>query len=282
LDRVSEHLLYDRYRNHIIFLKEVPMKFKEKKPLYRLKEIAAILRGEGGCAWDRAQTDMSLRPYLIEEAYEAYESIGGDPEHLKEELGDLLYQVYAHAQLAEEKNQFAIDDVARAIVDKLIRRHPHVFGDEKLEDKEAVIAKWERIKKKEKSDRKSILEGVPLHLPALLKAYRVQQKVSLIGFDWNRIADVFTKLDEEMEEFRESISRQNRDNIEEEIGDILFTIANIARFLEINPEEALSLTVKKFIRRFQFIEEQVAKMGKEIEDCSLEELDTIWEQSKKS
>lgn len=282
LDQESEYFLYDRYRTDIIFSKEVLMKFKEKKPLYQLKEIAAILRGEGGCAWDRAQTDLSLRPYLIEEAYEVYETIGGDPDHLKEELGDLLYQIYAHAQLAEEKNQFAIDDVAQAIIDKLIRRHPHVFGDEKLEDKEAVIAKWERIKKKEKSDRKSILEGVPRHLPALLKAYRVQQKVSRVGFDWNRIADVFTKLDEEMGEFRESIARQNRDNIEEEIGDILFTIANIARFMEINPEEALSLSVKKFIRRFQFIEDAVEKSGRELDDLSLEELDRIWEQSKES
>ncbi len=257
------------------------MKFKQKRSLYLLKEIASILRGENGCAWDRAQTSQTLKPYLIEEAYEVYDAIEKDDyQHLKEELGDLLYQIYAHAQIAEEKNLFTIDDVAHAIIDKLIRRHPHVFGDEIVSNKEEVIEKWEKIKKREKSHRTSILNGVPFHLPALLKAYRVQQKASRVGFDWDRIKDVLVKLDEEVGEFKDSINQKDRQKVEEEIGDILFTITNISRFLEINPEEALSRTVEKFIRRFKFIEVEALKSGKEIEDMSLEELDSIWERSK--
>jgi tetrapyrrole methylase family protein/MazG family protein len=257
------------------------MKFKQKRSLYLLKEIASILRGEDGCAWDRAQTSQTLKPYLIEEAYEVYDAIEKDDyRHLKEELGDLLYQIYAHSQIAEENNLFTIDDVAHAIIEKLIRRHPHVFGDEVVSNKEEVIEKWEKIKKREKSHRTSILDGVPFHLPALLKAYRVQQKTSRVGFDWDRIKDVLVKLDEEVGEFKDSIKQKDRQKIEEEIGDILFTITNISRFLEINPEEALSRTVEKFIRRFKFIEAEAFKSGKEIEDMSLEELDSIWERSK--
>ena len=257
------------------------MKFKQKRSLYLLKEIASILRGEEGCAWDRAQTSQTLKPYLIEEAYEVYDAIEKDDHrHLKEELGDLLYQIYAHAQIAEENNLFTIDDVANAITEKLIRRHPHVFGDETVSGKDEVIAKWEKIKKREKSHRTSILDGVPAHLPALLKAYRVQQKASRVGFDWDRIRDVVVKLDEEIGEFKDSITQRNRQRIEEEIGDILFTITNVSRFLEINPEDALYKTVDKFIRRFKFIESEALKSGKEIEDMSLEELDSIWERSK--
>lgn len=257
------------------------MKFKQKRSLYLLKEVASILRGEEGCAWDRAQTSQTLKPYLIEEAYEVYDAIEKDDHrHLKEELGDLLYQIYAHAQIAEENNLFTIDDVANAITEKLIRRHPHVFGDETVSGKDEVIAKWEKIKKREKSHRTSILDGVPAHLPALLKAYRVQQKASRVGFDWDRIRDVVVKLDEEIGEFKDSITQRNRQRIEEEIGDILFTITNVSRFLEINPEDALYKTVDKFIRRFKFIESEALKSGKEIEDMSLEELDSIWERSK--
>ncbi len=257
------------------------MKFKEKRSLYLLKEVASILRGEGGCAWDRAQTSKSLKPYLIEEAYEVHEAIEKeDYKHLKEELGDLLYQIYAHSQIAEENNLFSIDDVAHGIIEKLIRRHPHVFGDEVATNKQEVIEKWEKIKKREKSHRDSILDGVPLQLPALLKAYRVQQKVSRVGFDWDNIKDVVVKLDEETGEFKESIKQKDRRRIEDEIGDILFTIVNISRFLEINPEEALSRTIEKFILRFKFIEREVLKSGKEIEDMSIEELDSIWERSK--
>ena len=201
------------------------MEFKEKRPLYLLEEIAAILRGENGCAWDKEQTSASLKPYLIEEAYEVYEAIEkGDSDNLKEELGDLLYQVYAHAQIKKEEGDFTIDDVAQGIVTKLVRRHPHVFGNETVKDAREVIERWEKIKKKEKADRESILDGVPSHLPALLKAYRVQQKAARLGFDWEKIDDAAGKLDEEVAEFREALKSpdRNEDAITGEFGDVLF------------------------------------------------------------
>ncbi|MCX8123360.1 MAG: nucleoside triphosphate pyrophosphohydrolase [Spirochaetes bacterium] len=255
----------------------------ETPPLYRLKEIASILRSPNGCAWDKAQTSDTLKPYLIEEAYEVYQAIeNNNYENLKEELGDLLYQIYAHAQLASEQNIFDIDDVATTVIEKLIRRHPHVFGNDTVKDKYEVIDRWEKIKKKEKQNGESLLEGVPAHLPALLKAYRVQQKVGRVGFDWERIEDVISKLHEEVSEFNHALqnNKENRQALKEEIGDILFTIVNIARHVEINPEEALQHTVSKFIQRFQYIEKRLDEMNKDITQTSLHELDALWEESK--
>ncbi len=255
----------------------------QQTPLYKLKEIAAILRSEHGCAWDKAQTSDTLKPYLIEEAYEVYQAIENDNiENLKEELGDLLYQIYAHAQIASEQNIFDIDDVANGIIAKLIRRHPHVFGNETANDKYEVIDRWEKIKKKEKQDGQSMLNGVPVHLPALLKAYRVQQKVSRVGFDWEHVQDVITKLYEEVNEFNDALhnTQDNRKALMEEIGDILFTIVNIARHVEVNPEEALQYTVSKFITRFQYIEKRLHEMNKDITQTPLQELDALWEESK--
>ncbi len=258
------------------------MNFKEDKPLYRLREIAAILRGEGGCAWDRAQTSKSLKPYLIEEAYEAHEAIEkDDPAELREELGDLLYQVYAHAQIADEEGTFSIDDVAQGIIDKLIRRHPHVFGNETVMDQEQVTVNWEKIKRVEKSHRESILDGVPVHLPSLLKAYRVQQKVARVGFDWERIEDVEKKLEEEVGEFREALLSRDEEHMAEEIGDILFTMVNLSRFMKINPEEALGRTIDKFMRRFRYIEKESDRTGRDLEQMSLEEMDLLWEKAKR-
>lgn len=257
------------------------MKFKEKRPLYLLQEIAAILRAENGCAWDREQTSRTLKPYLIEEAYETYEAIdSGRPDHLQEELGDLLYQVYAHAQIADEEGTFTIDDVAQGIVDKLVRRHPHVFGEVTARTAQDVIDRWEKQKLVEKAHRESMLDGVPVHLPALLKAYRVQQKVSRVGFDWDKIDDVVKKLHEELDEFTEALKKNSYDEMEEEIGDILFTIANISRFVKVNPEDALSGTVNKFMRRFKYIESRVSDNGQTIDEMSLEELDRLWEEAK--
>lgn len=259
------------------------MEFKEKRPLYLLEEIAAILRGENGCAWDKEQTSTSLKPYLIEEAYEVYEAIEkGDSDNLKEELGDLLYQVYAHAQIKKEEGDFTIDDVAQGIVTKLVRRHPHVFGNETVKDAREVIERWEKIKKKEKADRESILDGVPSHLPALLKAYRVQQKAARLGFDWEKIDDAAGKLDEEVAEFREALKSpdRNEDAITGEFGDVLFSLVNISRFAGINPEEALNTTIDKFMTRFKFIEKEAARTGRKLEDMSLQEMDEIWERSK--
>ena len=259
------------------------MTFKETRPLYLLQEVARILRAENGCPWDREQTHASLKPYLIEEAYEVYDAIESeDPEHLREELGDLMYQVYAHAQIASEAGRFDIDDVARLAADKLIGRHPHVFGDATADTSDAVIRNWELIKKAEKPHRESILDGVPRHLPALLKAYRVQQKVSRVGFDWERIEGIVEKLDEELAEFKEAVALGAQEKMLEEIGDILFTIANIARFIKINPEEALAKTVDKFITRFRFVEADVARSGRALENVPLAELDAAWERDRKS
>ncbi|MDY6969957.1 MAG: nucleoside triphosphate pyrophosphohydrolase [Spirochaetota bacterium] len=257
------------------------MELKENEPLYKLKELASILRSENGCAWDKAQTSQTLKPYLIEEAYEVYDAIDKDnKDELKEELGDLLYQVYAHAQIASEQMSFNIDDIANSIITKLIRRHPHVFGNSKMDSPTEVIKKWEEIKKSEKPERLSVLEGVPKNLPSLLKAYRIQQKVSNVGFDWDKIDDVINKLDEETTEFKEAITSNDKESIFEEMGDILFTLANISRFLGINPEEALSKTIDKFVRRFQYVEKETANSAKSINDMSLEELDDIWERAK--
>jgi tetrapyrrole methylase family protein / MazG family protein len=259
------------------------MKFKEEKPLYMLMELASILREK--CPWDKEQTSKSLKPYLIEEAYEAYEAIeSDDDEHMKEELGDLLYQIYAHSEIAREREEkgFTIDDVANGIIEKLIRRHPHVFGGEEVNDKHDVIRNWEIIKKKEKTHRESILDGVPKELPALLKAYRIQQKASRVGFDWKEEEDIIKKLDEEVTEFKEVLKNTDREKLKEEAGDILFTIVNILRFIDINAEEALSLTIKKFIHRFKFIERESANEKKNLNEMSLSEMDELWEKAKHS
>jgi tetrapyrrole methylase family protein / MazG family protein len=256
------------------------MKFKEERPLYMLMELASILRKK--CPWDRDQTSKSLKPYLIEEAYEAYEAIESDNnEHMKEEFGDLLYQIYAHSEIAHEGKGFTIDDVANGIIEKLIRRHPHVFGDDRVNDKHDVIRNWEIIKKKEKAHRESILDGVPKQLPALLKAYRIQQKASRIGFDWEKGEDIIKKLDEEINEFKEVLKITDKEKLKDEAGDVLFTIVNILRFIDINPEEALSSTIQKFIHRFKFIELESARKNRNLNEMSLSEMDELWEKAKK-
>lgn len=257
------------------------MDFKEKRPLYQFEEIIAALRGENGCPWDKKQTHESLRPYLIEEAYEALDAIeSGDPAHIREELGDILLQIYLHAEIAREQGRFTIDDVALSIIDKIILRHPHVFGDATVRDADHVADRWEQIKKAEKPHRESVLDGVPKHLPALLKAYRIQQKVSRVGFDWERVEDVAAKLDEEVGELKEAMASADREKITDEAGDILFSIANLLRFMHINPEEALEKATGKFIRRFQYIEKHAAGMGKNLEEMTIDEMERLWQESK--
>jgi tetrapyrrole methylase family protein / MazG family protein len=254
------------------------MEFKEQRPLYKLMELASILRKN--CPWDKEQTFMTLKPYLLEEAYEAYEAVEDkNTEHMKEELGDLLYQVYALSEIAGEEQKFTVDDVADGIIEKLVRRHPHVFGDDKVNDKHDVIKNWEIIKVKEKKDRESILDGIPVMLPALHKAYRVQQKASRLGFDWDNCDDIVRKLDEEIREFKEALT-MDHEMLKEEAGDILFSIVNILRYKGINPEEALSITVKKFMNRFRFIEKEAARQGRVINDMNLAEMDELWEKAK--
>jgi len=258
------------------------MDLKKTPPLYRLKEIARILRAENGCPWDREQTFSSLKPYLVEETYEVYDAIeSGDLNDLKEELGDLLYQIYAHSEIASETSSFTIDDVANGISDKLVRRHPHVFGNEDITDSRGVKIRWEEIKKVEKTGRTSILDGVPRHLPALVMAYRVQDKVSHVGFDWEKIDDAIVKLDEEVGEFKEAVKLEDKDKIIDEAGDILFSLVNVLRFKKVDAEDALRKTIDKFSDRFRFIEMKVKESDKRINEMSLEELDILWEESKK-
>jgi len=248
--------------------------------LYKLVEVMRRLRSVNGCPWDREQTHQSLKPYLLEETYEVLNALdSGDDEHFKEELGDLLLQIVFHTQLAAEEGRFTIDDVAQSIVDKLVRRHPHVFGDVKVGNSEEVLQNWEKIKKGE--GKKSVLDGVPEHLPALLKARRVQEKAKRVGFDWDSVDGAFEKLVEEMRELKEVVSLGKAGGAEEEFGDILFSIVNISRFLGIDAEDSLRKTINKFMKRFHAIEERIRKKGdKPLEEYTLEELDALWEEVK--
>jgi len=248
-----------------------------------LVKLIAKLRGPDGCPWDRKQTSESLKPFLVEECYEVIEALDqGTPSKVKEELGDLLFQIVFHARIAEEHGDFTMLDVIRSNIEKMTRRHPHVFGTARLSTDKEVLANWEDIKKKEKGyeERKSILEGVPKHLPSLLRAHSLQERAARVGFDWSHIDEALPKLDEEITEFKESLRSKDVASIEEELGDIFFMLVNIARFLGVNPEEALRKTISKFIRRFRYIEEHAAVEGKSLNDMTLEEMEALWQESK--
>jgi len=250
-----------------------------------LKAIMKRLRGPNGCPWDREQTHSSLRPYLIEEAYEVLEAIdSGEPERLREELGDLLLQIIFHSQIARENGEFDVEDVIGSIEEKLKRRHPHVFGDRTVRDSREVVERWERIKQQEADGKSgsdaSILSGVPRELPALLKAHRVQEKAARVGFDWDHIDQVFAKVEEELAEFRAAYRRQNQEAVEEELGDVFFALVNLARFLETNPEDALRRTIDKFITRFQYVESQLHNRGLKPQEVGLKEMDRLWDEAK--
>jgi tetrapyrrole methylase family protein/MazG family protein len=242
----------------------------------------ARLRSPRGCPWDREQTHASIKQNLVEECYEAVDAIEArDNAALCEELGDLLLQIVFHAQMAREAGKFDFDDVANSIADKLVRRHPHVFGRNKLKTADQVLTQWHAIKKTEKNRRRSVLDGVPKHLPALMKAHEVQKKAARVGFDWKKSADVLAKVEEELVELKRAMVRNRRREIEEEFGDLLFSVVNLARFQKYDAEDALNQTVKKFRRRFDQIEREIARRGKQLEDCSLEELDSIWNRAKR-
>jgi len=247
---------------------------KERYGFEDLVRVMERLRKE--CPWDREQTHDSLKKYLIEEAYEVLEAIdSGDDEKLKEELGDLLLQPVFHAQIAKERGAFDINDVVDALVRKLIDRHPHVFGDA---DPEEVLKNWER-KKIEK--RESVLEGIPRHLPALMRSQKLQDRASKVGFDFTHISQVFEKVQEEIEELKESLEKGEEGNLKHEIGDILTAVVELARFVGVDAEEALQEANDRFIRRFQYMERKAKEMGKKLEDMSLEEMDKLWEEGKK-
>ena len=248
----------------------------------KLTEIVDTLMGENGCPWDKVQTRESLKPYLVEEVYETLEALdGNNPEEIKDELGDLLYQILFHAKISENRNEFNIKDVVESISEKMVRRHPHVFKEESLETPEQVVTQWEEIKKQEKNNGKSVLDGVPKHLPGLLRAQKLQKKAAQHGFDWDEITAVFDKLDEEIAEFKQEVLAGKETDIAGELGDILFVLVNIAKFKKIDAEEALRMTNNKFIKRFQYIEQEVAKRGKELKDTPLEELEQYWQDAKR-
>lgn len=246
-----------------------------------LVKIMERLRGDDGCPWDKEQTPESLKPFLIEEAYEVLEALDEkDSAKLKEELGDLLYQILFHAQIAKEKGEFDIDDILESSIEKMTRRHPHVFGDKKAKDSKEVLVHWEETKKKEKGNRKSILEGVPKELPALLRAHQLQSRAARVGFDWERIDQVFDKVEEEISEFKEAYRNKERERMEDELGDIFFSLVNVARFLEVNPEDALRSAIGRFTSRFSYIEEAAAAEGRSLSSLSIDEMERLWHKAK--
>ncbi len=244
----------------------------------RLLTIMDELREQ--CPWDKKQTMESLRHLTIEETYELGDAIlDNNLDEVKGELGDLLLHIIFYAKIGSESNRFDIGDVANGICEKLVNRHPHIYGDISVQNDEEVKQNWEKIKLKE--GKKSVLQGVPRSLPALVKANRIQDKVAGVGFDWEEPHQVFEKLQEELGELQEEVNLGNKDEIESEFGDVLFSMINYARFLGVNPENALERTNKKFSKRFQFLEGEAANKGKSLKDMSLKEMETYWEKAKK-
>lgn len=253
----------------------------------RLLEIMARMRAEGGCPWDREQTLESLKQYLVEECYEVIDAVdSGQAAKHKEELGDLLLQVVFQAQIRKEQGAFTFEDVARDIAAKLIRRHPHVFGGQAVSGSAEVLKNWEAIKAGEKhaaqsaagrpAAPRSIVEGVPRHLPALHKAQHVQRRVARVGFDWKEVREVVAKVEEELAEVKAALARGDARRVREEIGDLLFAVVNLSRFQGLNAEEALNLTVDKFVRRFQAVERGLRDEGRDAAHCPPAELDARW------
>ena len=251
---------------------------RELDAFERLLIIMDELREQ--CPWDKKQTLQSLRHLTIEETYELGDAIlDNDLDEVKKELGDLLLHIVFYAKIGSETNDFDIADVANSICDKLIDRHPHIYGDVVVKDEEEVKQNWEKLKLKE--GKKSVLEGVPKSLPALVKASRIQDKVAGVGFDWEEPEQVWEKLQEELSELKDEVKVADQDKMEAEFGDVLFSMINYARFLKINPEDALERTNKKFIKRFQYLESKSKELNKSIQDMTLAEMDVFWEEAKK-
>ena len=261
---------------------EVKTMHTEQERFTRAMDIMRRLRAPGGCPWDAEQSHESLKRYLVEECYEVIEAIDkGDDALLKEELGDLLLQPLFHAAIAEERGAFTIDDVSETLAAKLIRRHPHVFGEERIKTSEEQVASWEKIKKEEKGEeRKSALAGIPPDLPALLKAQKVTEKAARVGFDWEHVDQVFAKVLEELHELEETLTGGNQERMEAELGDLLFAIVNLGRFLSLNPEEALRKTISRFTSRFAHIEESLHARGVQLKEATLEEMESLWQEAK--
>jgi tetrapyrrole methylase family protein / MazG family protein len=252
----------------------------DHKGFVDLVAIMARLRGEDGCPWDRRQTKEDLKPFLIEETYEILEALDrGDDQGLQEELGDLLFHIIFMARIAEEEGAFDIDDVTHGVAEKMVRRHPHIFGSSKVSGAPEVEANWARLKAAEKP-RGSLMEGLPQHLPALMRAYRLTQRASQVGFDWEHKDQVWAKLEEELKEFQQALKEEKKEQMREELGDILFTLVNLARFIGVDPEDALRRVTNKFAERFTYIEQRLREQGKAPHEVSLAEMDALWEESK--
>ncbi len=229
------------------------------------------------CPWDRKQTNESLRPNTIEETYELCDALTkGDDHEIMKELGDVLLHVAFYARIGEEKSQFDIADVCNVLTDKLIFRHPHVYGEQKVDNVEQVLDNWEQIKQREKDGNKTVLAGVPKALPSLIKAYRIQDKARHVGFDWEQREDVWNKVREELDELEAELKKEDRQASEQELGDFLFSVINAARLYKLNPDNALEMTNQKFITRFNYIEQRSREMGKALTDMTLEEMDELW------
>ncbi|OGX68646.1 MAG: nucleoside triphosphate pyrophosphohydrolase [Paenibacillus sp. RIFOXYA1_FULL_44_5] len=279
----------ERYGNMtVVWIPKTEREDIHNQSFERLHEIVGILRSPEGCPWDREQTHVSLKTHLIEEMYEVLETIDDDdPDHLCEELGDLMLQVMLHAQMEEETGTFSVYDVVAGLNAKLIRRHPHVFGMKSAENADEALQNWQAIKQEEKAlkgeelSQPSILDGIPKDLPGLLKAWKMQKKAAKVGFDWERVEDVFLKVQEEIEELKEAGQQWNQQALTEELGDLLFAVVNLARFYKVDPEEAVTLTNRKFYRRFSYMEEQIRLNDKKMEHTSLIEMESLWQQAKK-
>ncbi len=248
-----------------------------------LLEIMSLLRSENGCPWDREQTHESLKKYLIEETYEVLEALDtGDKNKFADELGDLLLQIVFHAQIGKEEGTFDVDDVISMVCQKMIHRHTHVFGQASANTSEEVIDNWENIKKQEKGleSHTQVLKDVSTYLPALMRSYKVQDKAAKVGFDWDNVEGALMKVDEEIIEVKEVYKSNDLEKIEEEIGDLLFSVVNVARFFKIQPELSLTKTVEKFIRRFEYIEKNKFRFNKDLEEMTLEEMDLLWNEAK--
>lgn len=249
--------------------------------LGRVIDVLERLRVE--CPWDRVQTNLSLRPNTIEEVYELADALMADDDtNIRKELGDVLLHVLFYSKIGEEKGAFDIVDVCDALNSKLIFRHPHVFGQVQADDAETVVKNWEQLKLKEKGGNKTVLAGVPATLPALVKAFRIQEKASHVGFDWDKPEEVWNKVKEELSEFESEAKNMNADKMEEEMGDVFFALVNAARLYGITPENALERTNRKFTRRFNYLEQKVNESGRNLKDLTLREMDAIWEEAKLS
>ncbi len=255
---------------------------KNGEKFEELIDVVAKLRDPDGCVWDREQTHESVTHGFVEELYEFIEAVEDkDIKTMKEELGDLCLHVVFQIQIAKEEGEFEMAEVLDGIIKKLIRRHPHIFSDVKVKNSKEVIQNWEEIKKREKKDRKSVVDGIPRHLPALSKAHKLQKKVRKVGFDWENIDDVLQKVEEELQELRDAIKEKDKEHITEELGDLLFSVVNVSRFVDVQPEQALHGTVKKFMNRFRDIESILENENRTVQDASFQELDSLWDEVKK-